>query len=84
MWTLSLCRLLLIYARREPRSESYASVHRWSMKLLTVIGLVLNLVGVVILGMGEVLKGAAYLRSLTEPGTADTWRAGGFELLGGK
>ena len=34
------------------------------MKLLTVIGLLLDLVGVVILGMGEVMKGAASLRSL--------------------
>jgi hypothetical protein len=36
------------------------------MKLLTVIGLVLDLVGVVILGIGEVMKGAASLRSLRE------------------
>jgi hypothetical protein len=36
------------------------------MKVLTVIGLLLDLVGVVILGMGEVLKGAASLRSLKE------------------
>jgi hypothetical protein len=36
------------------------------MKLLTVIGLVLDLVGVMILGMGEVMKGAAALRSLKE------------------
>ena len=36
------------------------------MKLLAVIGLFLNLVGVVILGMGEVMKGAASLRSLRE------------------
>jgi hypothetical protein len=36
------------------------------MKLLTVIGLVLDLVGVMILGMGEVMKGAASLRSLKE------------------
>jgi len=36
------------------------------MKLLTVIGLFLDLVGVVILGMGEVMKGAASLRSLKE------------------
>ena len=36
------------------------------MKLLTVIGLFLDLVGVVILGIGEVRKGAAALRSLKE------------------
>ena len=36
------------------------------MKLLTAIGLFLDLVGVVILGMGEVMKGAASLRSLKE------------------
>jgi hypothetical protein len=36
------------------------------MKLLTVIGLSLDLVGVIILGMGEVMKGAASLRSLRE------------------
>ena len=36
------------------------------MKLLTVIGLFLDLVGVMILGMGEVMKGAASLRSLKE------------------
>jgi hypothetical protein len=36
------------------------------MKLLTVMGLFLDLVGVVILGMGEVMKGAASLRSLKE------------------
>jgi hypothetical protein len=36
------------------------------MKLLTVIGLFLDLVGVGILGMGEVMKGAASLRSLKE------------------
>ena len=36
------------------------------MKLLTVIGLLLDLVGVMILGIGEVLKGAAALRSLKE------------------
>ena len=36
------------------------------MKLLIVIGLVLDLVGVVILGIGEVMKGAASLRSLRE------------------
>jgi hypothetical protein len=29
------------------------------MKLLTVIGLLLDLVGVIILGMGEVMQGAA-------------------------
>jgi len=36
------------------------------MKLLTVMGLFLDLVGVIILGMGEVMKGAASLRSLRE------------------
>ena len=36
------------------------------MKSLTVLGLFLDLVGVVILGMGEVMKGAASLRSLKE------------------
>jgi hypothetical protein len=36
------------------------------MKLLTVIGLFLDVVGVVILGIGEVLKSAATLRSLKE------------------
>jgi hypothetical protein len=36
------------------------------MKLLTVIGLCLDLVGVVILGGGEVMKGAASLRGLKE------------------
>jgi hypothetical protein len=36
------------------------------MKLLTVIGLFLDLVGVVILGSGEVMKSAAALRSLRE------------------
>jgi hypothetical protein len=36
------------------------------MKLLTVIGLFLDLVGVVILGIGEVMKGAASLRDLKE------------------
>jgi hypothetical protein len=36
------------------------------MKLLIVIGLLLDLVGVVILGLGEVMKGAASLRSLKE------------------
>jgi hypothetical protein len=36
------------------------------MKLLTVLGLFLDLVGVIILGMGEVIKGAASLRSLKE------------------
>ena len=34
------------------------------MKLLTVIGLFLDLVGAVILGVGEVRKGAASLRDL--------------------
>jgi hypothetical protein len=36
------------------------------MKLLTVIGLFLDLVGVVILGIGEVMQGAASLRALKE------------------
>src|SRR5215510_5679747 len=36
------------------------------MKSLTVLGLFLDLVGVIILGMGEVMKGAASLRSLKE------------------
>jgi len=36
------------------------------MKLLTVLGLFLDLVGVVTLGIGEVMKGAASLRSLKE------------------
>ncbi len=36
------------------------------MKLLTVMGLLLDLVGVVILGIGEVMKGVASLRSLRE------------------
>jgi len=36
------------------------------MKLLTVLGLFLDLIGVVILGVGEVLKGAGSLRSLKE------------------
>jgi hypothetical protein len=36
------------------------------MKLLTTMGLFLDLVGVVILGVGEVMKDAAALRSLKE------------------
>jgi hypothetical protein len=36
------------------------------MKLLIMIGLLLDLVGVIILGIGEVLKGAGSLRSLKE------------------
>jgi hypothetical protein len=40
------------------------------MKLLTVMGLFLDLVGVVILGIGEVMKGAAALRSLKESYTS--------------
>ena len=36
------------------------------MKTLTVLGLFLDLVGVVILGIGEVMKGAASLRSLRD------------------
>jgi hypothetical protein len=39
------------------------------MKLLTVLGLFLDLVGVVILGVGEVMKGAASLRALNESHT---------------
>ena len=61
-----LDRLLVIYTRRESCSERDASVHWWSMKSLTVLGLFLDVVGVVILGMGEVMKGAASLRSLKE------------------
>src|SRR5438067_1315248 len=36
------------------------------MKTLPVLGLFLDLVGVVILGIGEVMKGAASLRSLRD------------------
>jgi hypothetical protein len=36
------------------------------MKILTVLGLFLDLVGVVILGIGEVMQGAASLRHLRE------------------
>ena len=36
------------------------------MKILTVLGLFLDLIGVVILGVGEVMKGAASLQSLKE------------------
>jgi hypothetical protein len=36
------------------------------MKILTVLGLFLDLLGVVILGVGEVTKGAAALRHLRE------------------
>jgi len=36
------------------------------MKLLTMMGVFFDLVGVIILGMGEVMKGAASLRSLKE------------------
>src|SRR5215510_1623462 len=57
---------LIIYPSRESCSERYALVCWWSMKLLTVIGLLLDLVGVVTLGIGEVLKGAGSLRSLKE------------------
>ena len=39
------------------------------MNLLTVIGLFLDLIGVVILGVGEVMKGAASLRALKESHT---------------
>jgi hypothetical protein len=54
------------HLRQKGSSERDASVHRWSMKVLTVIGLFLDLVGVVILGLGEVMQGAASLRSLKE------------------
>ena len=54
------------HLRQKGSSERDASVHRWSMKVLIVIGLLLDLMGVVILGMGAVLKGAASLRSLKE------------------
>src|SRR5215468_3067615 len=64
--TPRLDRLLVIDARGKPCSERDASVPRWSMTLLTVIGLFLDLVGVIILGIGEVMKGAASLRSLKE------------------
>ena len=66
VYTFPLARLLVIYARKESCSERDASVRRWSMKLLTVLGLFLDLVGVVTLGIGEVMKGAASLRSLKE------------------
>jgi len=55
-----------MYDSRESDSERHASVLWWSMKILTVLGLFLDLVGVVILGMGEVMKGAAFLRYLRE------------------
>jgi hypothetical protein len=57
---------LVIDALRAPCHAHYASIRGWSMKLLTVIGRLLDLIGVVILGMGAVLKGAASLRSLKE------------------
>jgi len=57
---------LAIYTIREPCGDPHALVHVWSMKLLTVSGLFLALAGVVILGLGEVLQGAASLRSLKE------------------
>jgi len=50
----------------ESGSEQHTSVHWPSMKTLTVVGLFLDLVGVVILGIGEVMKGAASLRDLKE------------------
>src|ERR1043166_2086258 len=57
---------LLMDGTRTSDSELYVS-RRWSrMKSLLVIGLFLDLVGVVIVGMGEVMKGAASLRSLQE------------------
>jgi hypothetical protein len=55
-----------MYDSRESDSERHASILWWSMKIITVIGLFLDLVGVVILGMGEVMKGAASLRALRE------------------
>ena len=36
------------------------------MKIITLLGLFLDLLGVVILGIGEVTRGAAYLRHLRE------------------
>ena len=66
---------------------------RWPrMKSLLVIGLFLDLVGVVILGMGEVMKGAASLRSLRESSKDSfdydvqqrTWSARLLLLLGAK
>jgi hypothetical protein len=36
------------------------------MKILTLLGLFLDIVGVVILGLGEVMRGAGALRSLKE------------------
>jgi hypothetical protein len=36
------------------------------MKIITLLGLFLDLLGVVILGVGEVTRGAAYLRHLRE------------------
>ena len=62
------------------------------MKSLLVIGLFLDLVGVVILGMGEVMKGAASLRSLRESSKDSfdydvqqrTWSARLLLLLGAK
>src|SRR5262245_20293276 len=56
----------VMYDIRESGSEPHASVHWRGMKLLTVIGLLLDLVGVIILGIGEVLKGGGSLRSLKE------------------
>ena len=51
---------------RTSGSEQHVS-GRWPrMKSLFVTGLFLDLVGVVIVGMGEVMKGAASLRSLRE------------------
>jgi hypothetical protein len=51
---------------RTSGSEQHVS-GRWPrMKSLFVIGLFLDLVGVVILGMRDVMKGAASLRSLRE------------------
>ena len=67
--SLPILSALVIYAVREPCSERHTSV-RWPlMKLLTVIGLFLDLVGVVILGVGEVMQGAAALRALKESHT---------------
>ena len=50
-------------------SERHTSVHWPLMKFLPVIGLLLDLIGVVILGVGEVMKGAASLRALKESHT---------------
>jgi hypothetical protein len=51
---------------RTSDSAQHLSGHEPNMKSLLVIGVFLDLVGVVIVGMGEVMKGAASLRSLRE------------------